>query len=138
MLSIVSTMTEHQVLLYYLAAAATDLRNRKFQCRILTAGCQARQKVRRSEKSKLIKRRQTGGPRIGGGGGMWGRVSGGAAAPPLLSCGFQELATKTGFYQTAGGGTRNKRERRDKGSLMEEERGVSGPREAQRLRKVAK
>ena len=56
--------------------------------------------------------------------------------PPLLSCRFQELATKTGFYQTARGGTRNKRERRNKGSLMEE-RGGSGPREAQSLRKVA-
>lgn len=33
---------------------------------------------------------------------MWGRVSGEAAAPPLLSCRFHEVATKTGFNQTAG------------------------------------
>lgn len=61
----------------------------------------------------------------GGGGGMWGRDSGGAAAPPLLSRRFHELATKTGFYQTAGRNQKEKRESRDKGSLTEEERGVT-------------
>lgn len=47
----------------------------------------------------------------GGGGGMWARVSGRAAAPPLLSCRLHELATKTGFYQTAGRNQKEKRER---------------------------
>lgn len=44
---------------------------------------------------------------------MWDRVSGGAAAPPLLPCRFQELATKTGFYQTVG----EEPERRERGEI---------------------
>lgn len=43
---------------------------------------------------------------------MWGRVSGGAAAPPLLSRRLHELATKAGFYQTAGRNQKEKREQK--------------------------
>lgn len=58
---------------------------------------------------------------------MWGRDSGGATAMPLLSCRFHELATKTGFYQTAREEPEEKknRESRDKRSLTEEVRGVT-------------
>lgn len=54
-----------------------------------------------------------------------------SAASALLQvpgAGYQD-----GFLSDCRGGTREKRERRNKGSLMEEKRGVSDPREAQRL-----